>query len=153
MKQFFRKHKTADIAPTLLSTAFTTFTIPEKEEGFADVKYEWFPKAKSAEHLKAWVQNMKLTTRIEDLQPGEWFTKQWAAWQQQLQQWHAKKTELELARKAEVAKAAAEREAKRRKILDDKAAAEKKAKEAEEKKDEEMKDGEAKEGEEAEKKE
>ncbi|CAK0905733.1 unnamed protein product [Prorocentrum cordatum] len=136
-KQFFRKPKQSDILAATLSSAFTTFTLPEKEEGFDDVKYEWYSKTKSAAYLKNWVLNLKLTLRVEDLQPGEWFTKQWSSWQQQLQQWHAKKTEFELAKKNE-------REAKRRKILEEKAAAEKKE---EEKKDAEMKDAEAKEGE------
>merc|ERR1719221_2056936 len=138
-KQFFRKPKQSDILAATLSTAFTSFTLPEKEEGFDDVKYDWYTKTKSGTYLKNWVLNLKLTLRVEDLQPGEWFTKQWSSWQQQLQQWHAKKTEFELAKKNE-------REAKRRKILEEKAAAEKKD---EEKKEGEAKEGEAKEGEEA----
>jgi len=56
--------------------AFANFTVPEKEEGFADVKYEWHKKAQSASFLKEWITNMKLTTRVEELLPGEWFAKQ-----------------------------------------------------------------------------
>merc|ERR1711920_970530 len=103
-KLFFRKPKISDLTPMLLSTSFADFTIPEKEEGFSDVKYEWQKKSQSASFLKEWVTNMKLTTRVEELLPGAWFTKQWSAWQQQVQQWHTKKAEYDMRKKAKAAK-------------------------------------------------
>jgi len=103
-KVFFRKPKISDLTPMVLSMAFANFTVPEKEEGFADVKYEWTKKAQCASFLKEWIQNMKLTSRVEELQPGEWFTKQWVSWQQELQSWHAKKTEYDTKKRAKVMK-------------------------------------------------
>jgi len=39
------------------------------------------------------VLHRKLTTRVEDLQPGEWFKEKWSEWQTVLQTWHAKQTD------------------------------------------------------------
>ncbi|CAK0805472.1 unnamed protein product, partial [Prorocentrum cordatum] len=75
-KLFFRKPKNPDLSPMLLSTSFASFTIPDKEEGLAEVKYEWYKAAKASSFLKEWVSSKKLTVRVEDLQPGEWFAKQ-----------------------------------------------------------------------------
>merc|ERR1740121_2504044 len=85
-KLFFRKPNNPDLTPMLLSTSFANFTLPDKEEGFAEVKYEWYKTAKASSFLKEWISNKKLTVRVEDLQPGEWFTKQWSSWQTQVQQ-------------------------------------------------------------------
>merc|ERR1740121_1528743 len=103
-KLFFRKPKNPDLTPMLLSTSFANFTIPDKEEGFAEVKYEWYKTAKASSFLKEWISNKKLTVRVEDLQPGEWFTKQWSSWQTQVQQWHAKRAEYDKKKLSKTAK-------------------------------------------------
>jgi len=58
--------------------------------------------------LKQWVRNRKLTTRIEDLQPSDWFSSKWKEWQKTLQAWHAKQSQ----HKQIMAKKAAEQQAK-----------------------------------------
>mmetsp|Transcript_10824 Transcript_10824/g.28944 ORF Transcript_10824/g.28944 Transcript_10824/m.28944 type:complete len:528 (-) Transcript_10824:126-1709(-) len=103
-KLFFRKPKNPDLSPMLLSTSFASFTIPDKEEGLAEVKYEWYKAAKASSFLKEWVSSKKLTVRVEDLQPGEWFAKQWSSWQTQVQQWHAARAEYAKKRQAKAAK-------------------------------------------------
>merc|ERR1712232_600458 len=63
------------------------FTVPTKEEGFDEVNYEWHRQTQCADYVKDWILRRKLTTRIEDLQPSEWFNQQWKTWQEQLAKW------------------------------------------------------------------
>lgn len=92
-KQWFRKIPISDMTAWALSTSFTEFTIPVKEEGFDDVRHEWFKKSKCSDYIKEWIVNKKLTTRVEDIQPSEAFNLQWFAWQQQMQKWRQKQDE------------------------------------------------------------
>jgi len=103
----FFKGPVPDLSPLALSTALGTLTLPEKNEGFDDVKYEWSKGPKAQEHLKEWIANKKLTTRIEDISPSEWFNTKLSQWQKVLTQWHSKHSEYKsAAAKKEAAKAA-----------------------------------------------
>jgi len=104
----FRKRPHPDLGAYILSTSFTKFSIPEKEEGFDEVRFDWAKGTDCQEYLKQWVKNRKLTTRIEDLQPSDWFGSKWKEWQKTLQAWHAKQSQ----HKQSVAKKAAEKQAK-----------------------------------------
>mmetsp|Transcript_109157 Transcript_109157/g.204746 ORF Transcript_109157/g.204746 Transcript_109157/m.204746 type:complete len:858 (-) Transcript_109157:335-2908(-) len=70
-KQFFLKKGVPDLAPAVLSTAFSKFATPEADEGFDEIRYEWQPAEKAKDYLKTWVQERKLTQRIDNLQPSE----------------------------------------------------------------------------------
>merc|ERR1712176_1426938 len=87
----FRKLPVKDLTPYDFSTSFTNFTIPEGDEGFDDIKYEWL---KTPTKCKAFMTDYKLSrkisTRIEDLQPSTWFTQEFKKWQLTLQKWHSK---------------------------------------------------------------
>merc|ERR1711920_1090955 len=74
----FRTTPTPDILPYQLSLSFAKFTLPTKDEGFDEIKYEWTKGAKCEEYLKAWVLNKKQTTRVEDIKPSAWFREQWS---------------------------------------------------------------------------
>jgi len=87
---FKPKAGAGDLAPAVLSKAFASFTIPEKEEGFDAVNYEWQKEAKSKEYLRKWVLETKLTSRLEDLQPSQYFKDKMAAWQKQFGEWQTK---------------------------------------------------------------
>mmetsp|Transcript_36511 Transcript_36511/g.96625 ORF Transcript_36511/g.96625 Transcript_36511/m.96625 type:complete len:782 (-) Transcript_36511:128-2473(-) len=78
-----------DIASQVLNHTFTAYSIPDKAEGFDDVRYEWQAEAKAQEYLKAWVARKKIETRIESLMPGEWFNEQQSAFVKSLQEWQA----------------------------------------------------------------
>merc|ERR1712066_129815 len=133
-KMSFAKRDTKDLTPVVMSASFTKFTLPTKDDGFDDIKYEWSKGAKCDEYLKKWILERKLSMRIEDLQPSTWFNQQWAKWQTALKAWQSKLNEHKSAlQKKAVAKAA--KEAK-------KAAAAKKAAEKKEgeEKEEEKKD-------------
>eukprot|EP00419_Tripos_fusus_P022968 CAMPEP_0172718730 /NCGR_PEP_ID=MMETSP1074-20121228/75096_1 /TAXON_ID=2916 /ORGANISM="Ceratium fusus, Strain PA161109" /LENGTH=937 /DNA_ID=CAMNT_0013543999 /DNA_START=51 /DNA_END=2861 /DNA_ORIENTATION=- len=104
----FRKTPLPDLGAYILSTSFTKFSIPQQEEGFDEVRFDWSKGNDCQEYLKQWVRNRKLTTRIEDLQPSDWFSSKWKEWQKTLQAWHAKQSQ----HKQIMAKKAAEQQAK-----------------------------------------
>eukprot|EP00435_Cladocopium_sp_Y103_P004586 s1758_g1.t1 len=156
-KVTFRKLPLPDIPEQLLNTSFTKFSLPELDEGFDDLHYEWSAKGPSAaQTLQKWVLDRKLTSRVEDLAPSMWFKTKWAAWQKLFHQWQTKQMEY----RNKVQKKAtekAQKEAKKQqalKIAEAKAAAEKAKKEqekAEAKEDDEMKEEEEVKAEEEEK--
>merc|ERR1719215_2556540 len=80
---------------------------------------------------------MKMTTRIEDLNPSEWFRSKWSGWQKLQQQWHSKLNGY----KSDVAKKEAEKGAKAAKKAAEEAAAKRAAAAEAEKKDGEEKPG------------
>lgn len=133
----FRVSPTPDLLPVVLSKFFVTFTLPTKDEGFAEVKYVWSEEKAAQKHLKEWIVAKKLTTRVEELEAGVWFHTEWRKWQQCLQQWqHAQKAykavvaQKQQAKVAEAAKkAAAEKLAAAKKLAEA-------AKEGKDKKDE-----------------
>merc|ERR1712113_452677 len=61
-KMWFRPQPGApDLTSTVLSQSFAYFTIPEKDEGFDDIRYEWQNEDTSKEYLRKWVLEKKLT--------------------------------------------------------------------------------------------
>mmetsp|Transcript_45932 Transcript_45932/g.116793 ORF Transcript_45932/g.116793 Transcript_45932/m.116793 type:complete len:927 (+) Transcript_45932:75-2855(+) len=141
-KLVFRRNPIPDLTSYSLNTSFVKFSVPDKDEGFDEIRYDWSKQDKCRDYLKQWVQEKKTTTRIEDLQPGDWFVSKWKDWQKTLQSWHAKQNTYKAAvakraadkaaRQARRAAAAAAREARAKaaaakKEMEAKAAAEKKA--------------------------
>jgi len=127
----FRPSETPDLSTKELA-AYANFTLPDKAEGFDDVKFAWSPKAKCEEHLKAWVTYRKRTMTVDDLQPGVWFKEEEAKWLKLLQDWRRKQSDFKdpAKRKALAAKKAEEKKAE---------AKEGEEKEGEEKKEEDEK--------------
>merc|ERR1712000_504837 len=119
----FRQKAISDLTSYSLSTTFTKFALPETDEGFDDITYEWNKtRAKCLDYLKTWVLEKKNTTRIEDLKPSEWFNTEWARWQKTMQAWHSKQNE----HRAAIAKKEADKAAKAAKKAAAKAMAERK---------------------------
>merc|ERR1712187_895349 len=69
----FIKPTVKDLTDQALNSTFGFFSIPEKSEGFDEIKFEWQNAAKSTAYLKTWRQQKKITSTIHDLVPGEWF--------------------------------------------------------------------------------
>jgi len=90
LKLNFMKKNTPDIAPQVLNSAYAKFTTPEQDEGFDDIQYEWFKGDKAQQYLKQWVLNKKLTTRMEDIRPGELFKKKLAEFNKLSKEWQDK---------------------------------------------------------------
>jgi len=110
--KFFRKPAISDLTSKTLNDAFASFSIPEKAEGFDDVRFEWQKAAKSQEYLRNWVVERKRTTRMDNLQPSAWFRETLKTWQKTLLEWQAKQTAFKAspAGKAQAQKKAAEKE-------------------------------------------
>jgi hypothetical protein len=92
-KNNFVKHMVPDLAPHVLGASFAGFTLPTKDEGFDQVNYDWVKEAPAKKYVNEWILSRKITTRIEDIQPSEWFKQQWCNWQAQLHRWHMKLNE------------------------------------------------------------
>lgn len=90
----FLPKQTPDLTEQVMSSSFGKFTTPKEDEGFGDIFYEWSKADKADSYLKDWVMKKKLTTRIDNIKPGQVFrqkkdefaklTKEWkdklAAW-------------------------------------------------------------------------
>jgi len=92
-KVAFRKLPVSDLTTWDLSSSLGSFSLPDKEEGFDDVVFAWSKKDKCLKYTKEWILNKKVSTRVEDLQPSEWFAHQWNTFQQQISKWHGKQVE------------------------------------------------------------
>jgi len=82
-----------DVTTAVMSQAFGSFTIPGEDEGFDEVRFEWQDAESSKEYLSKWVKERKITSRIEDLQPGQWFADKSAEWTKTLLEWQKKHKE------------------------------------------------------------
>merc|ERR1712066_763974 len=87
----FRKHAVKDLSDNVFSKSFAQFSLPDSDEGFDEVKYEWTKSASKCKEVVAeYKLNRKLVTRVEDLMPSPWFHQEWKKWQATLQGWNAK---------------------------------------------------------------
>eukprot|EP00928_Gymnodinium_smaydae_P087832 TRINITY_DN72025_c0_g1_i1.p1 TRINITY_DN72025_c0_g1~~TRINITY_DN72025_c0_g1_i1.p1 ORF type:complete len:777 (-),score=153.20 TRINITY_DN72025_c0_g1_i1:94-2424(-) len=89
----FLKGSVPDVSPLVLDKCFGSFALPDKGEGFEEVQYEWDDAATSSDYLRQWVLDKKRTSRIEDLQPGEWFKAKQTEYTKSLLSWKAKQSE------------------------------------------------------------
>jgi hypothetical protein len=97
----FLPKRLPDITPSVLSTCFGKFSIPEEEEGFDDIRYDWDKAAAAEVYLKNWVLQQKLTSRIDSIKPGEFFKEKLANFEKTLKDWQIKqKTTKKSAKKA-----------------------------------------------------
>merc|ERR1712190_85500 len=72
---------------------FSKFSVPQKDEGFDELKYDWQNAAESKAYLQKWVSERKRTAKIEDLQPGEWFKEKLIEWLKTYASWQSKHKE------------------------------------------------------------
>ncbi|CAE7381523.1 ASPH [Symbiodinium pilosum] len=83
-KKYFRNRQgLPDLAPTTLRKFLQQFSLPEKSEGWDEIKYAWDQAHSSRDYLRKWVVEAKRTTLIEDPQPSQTFTTKFMAWQKQ----------------------------------------------------------------------
>eukprot|EP00928_Gymnodinium_smaydae_P057976 TRINITY_DN411_c0_g2_i1.p1 TRINITY_DN411_c0_g2~~TRINITY_DN411_c0_g2_i1.p1 ORF type:complete len:906 (+),score=299.95 TRINITY_DN411_c0_g2_i1:70-2718(+) len=123
----FHVSPTPDMAQNIFNVSFAKFALPEKEEGFDDVKYIWSKAPQAAEYLKKYILSHKLTSRIEDTYPSKAFRAQLSKWQHEVKTWTTKQATY----KSAVAKKEAEKRSKAlKKEAEEKAAAAKKEAEA-----------------------
>lgn len=112
-KLWFRKAIIPDLTGYVMNTAFARFSLPEKEDGFEEIKLEWSKADKCKEHVQQWISARKLTSRVEDIMPSDWFAGKWKDWQKVQQSWHGKQNNYKVAQAKKVTDLAA-KEAKRK---------------------------------------
>jgi len=84
------KDSLPDISAEALTESFSKFSLPEKGEGFDEIRYEWSAKHQCEDYLKKWMLERQRSLRVDDLEPGDWFREQRQRWQKQVQEWAAK---------------------------------------------------------------
>merc|ERR1712048_661852 len=89
-KMWFAKGGLSDLGTSVLDKHFGEFSIPSKSEGFDEIKYDWQKEKPSKEYLRNWVLERKRTSRIDSLQPSEWFKKQQGEFTKKIGEWQAK---------------------------------------------------------------
>jgi len=133
-----------DLTPYVLNTMFAKFSLPEKEEGFDSLRYEFLKDdGKCKEFVREWISSRKLTTRVEDIAPSAWFHTVKRDWDKSVQDWLGALAKY----KSDVAKKLQEKAAKeaKKKMAALKVAAAKAKAEVEKKNGDEKKEDEKKE--------
>ena len=90
MQSWFQKQNDGDIPEKDLAKVFSDFSLPSVDEGFQEIQFIWQGEEDCSKHLKKWIAERKLTQRVEDLKPNDWFKKQAELWQQSMLKWKRK---------------------------------------------------------------
>merc|ERR1712224_215336 len=91
-KLWHKKQTMPDLSQAALAK-YASFALPAQEEGFDEVRFVWQKQEECSKILTAWVHDRKMTQRVDDLTPGDWFKGQWTKWQKALQEWKKKQAE------------------------------------------------------------
>merc|ERR1712226_128958 len=83
----FAHKQVPDITQTAFNKAFSRFSLPDKGEGFDGVFFEWDKAAPAMAYFNNFLVEKKKTTRLDDLQPGEWFKEKLASWKKTSTDW------------------------------------------------------------------
>jgi len=88
--KYFTPKSTPDLTPQVMSSSYGKFSTPNEDEGFDDIVYEWQKAEKSSAYLKKWQMDKKLTTRIDDIRPGQTFRMKKEEFVKLSKEWKAK---------------------------------------------------------------
>merc|ERR1712032_1361509 len=94
LKIHFKPQAIPDLTEQVLAESFASFSLPEESDGFAEIRYAWEDQAACKNYVRKWILAKKLTTRVEDLQPSEWFFTKLSDWQKILQEWQLTQKEF-----------------------------------------------------------
>merc|ERR1712039_632038 len=89
-KSSYVKATTTDLTSYVFAKSFARFCVPEKSEGFDEIKFNWTKDAKCKEHVKNYILAKKASTLIEDLKPSAWFSKKNQQFESSVEQWNQK---------------------------------------------------------------
>eukprot|EP00929_Paragymnodinium_shiwhaense_P105015 TRINITY_DN6990_c0_g1_i4.p1 TRINITY_DN6990_c0_g1~~TRINITY_DN6990_c0_g1_i4.p1 ORF type:complete len:868 (+),score=275.04 TRINITY_DN6990_c0_g1_i4:102-2705(+) len=89
-EQVHRVHPFPDLNSVTLVSSFPIFSLPCDEEGFNRVDYEWLKEDQAKEYVSKWKKQKKMTTKVEDINPSEFFVRKHLDWQRTLSEWQAK---------------------------------------------------------------
>lgn len=80
-KIVFRKGELPDLSEKVFMQVYAGFGLPEKEEGFDSIDYEWEKASESSDFLRKYILEQKLSLKAEDLKPSDWFKGLHSKWQ------------------------------------------------------------------------
>jgi len=86
-KLWYRRKDIPDLSSKEMSASYEKFTLPTTEEGCDKVVYAWYKEKQCKEYLQKWVLERKMTQRVEDLQPSDWFRQKLNEWNRMLNLW------------------------------------------------------------------
>lgn len=79
-----------DMGRGAVDANFSKFAAPDKAEGFDAIEYVWQKADKAQEYLAEWIKSKKLTTKVEDIKPGDQFKERKAAFAKLEKEWKEK---------------------------------------------------------------
>merc|ERR1712194_565211 len=88
--QKFLKVRRPDLTFAQVADTFEKFSVPEKAEGFDEVRFSWGDTKKSKEYLRNYIIDQKIKSRVLKIGPTPWFRERVSAWEQGVATWHAK---------------------------------------------------------------
>lgn len=94
-------HSIPDVDEKTLGLSYSDFSIPSADEGFAKVDFVWQPRESTEDHVKKWRSDLKVTLKMEDLKPGEWFKEKSEAFKKQFKEMQQKIKDAKKAKKPE----------------------------------------------------
>merc|ERR1712137_862726 len=94
-----------DLTSATLDKHYGQFSVPDNTEGFDEMRFEWDGQAESTDYLRKWVVDRKANSRMDDLQPSEWFKEKHHEWIKLFAGWqtNAKKYNISPAKRAKEA--------------------------------------------------
>jgi len=69
-----------EVSDKVLAHELKNFSLPDKAEGFDEIRYEWADEAGAKAGLLQWLREQKARRIVEGLAPGEWFDKKYKDW-------------------------------------------------------------------------
>uniref|UniRef100_A0A7S1F936 Uncharacterized protein n=1 Tax=Noctiluca scintillans TaxID=2966 RepID=A0A7S1F936_NOCSC len=99
--RWHRKCDLPDVSPAAVAKSFNNFKLPEVEEGFDEVSFPWQPVDVCTKELAGYIHSLKLTTRVEHLQPSEWFKQESLKRSKTLTEWRKLESEWKDPKKKE----------------------------------------------------
>merc|ERR1712217_223700 len=79
-----------DLIEAVLSSTFTQFSLPDETEGFDAIEYVWSKDKEAKDYMERWVKARKMTIRVDNIEPSEWFRERLNAFHTNLKDWHTK---------------------------------------------------------------
>eukprot|EP00435_Cladocopium_sp_Y103_P007352 s1653_g2.t1 len=71
-----------EVSDKVLAHELKNFSLPDKAEGFDEIRYEWADEAGAKAGLLQWLREQKARRIVEGLSPGEWFEKKFKDWKE-----------------------------------------------------------------------
>merc|ERR1712176_1241921 len=88
--QKFLKIRRPDLTFAQVAENFEKFSLPDKAEGFDEIRFSWANDKKSKEYLRNYVIEKKVSSRVQNIGATPWFKERVSAYEKEVATWHAK---------------------------------------------------------------